>query len=59
LANFSCVKHRFVDAGDHLILIGRVLGFEVNPSTPLRRYISTNPGISLEVTATQKQKYKI
>ena len=59
LANFSCVKHRFVDAGDHLILIGRVLGFEVNPGTPLRRYISTNPDVSLEVTVTQKQKYKI
>lgn len=38
IANFSCARHRLVDAGDHLILIGRVLGFETSEGTPLGYY---------------------
>ena len=38
LASFSCARHRLVDAGDHLILIGRVLEFETSEGTPLGYY---------------------
>ncbi len=38
LATFSCARHRLVDAGDHLILIGRVLNFETNDGDPLGYY---------------------
>lgn len=38
LASFSCVRHRLVDAGDHLILIGQVLEFETSEGTPLGYY---------------------
>ena len=57
LASFSCVRHRLVEAGDHLILIGRVLNFEVNSSTPLSQYNS--PNINIETAVTQRHKYKI
>ncbi|MEZ5913526.1 MAG: CoA transferase [Paracoccaceae bacterium] len=35
LASFACARHRLVDAGDHLILIGRVLSHERNEGKPL------------------------
>lgn len=35
LASFSCARHKLVDAGDHLILIGRVEAFETNDGAPL------------------------
>ncbi|TMV09075.1 cag pathogenicity island protein Cag11 [Ruegeria sediminis] len=35
LATFACARHRLVDAGDHLILIGRVLRHEVIEGKPL------------------------
>ncbi len=35
LARFSCAQHRLVDAGDHLILIGRVEDFETREGHPL------------------------
>ncbi len=38
LASFSCARHRLVDAGDHLILIGRVLEFETHEGEPLGYY---------------------
>ncbi|MBT6191346.1 MAG: cag pathogenicity island protein Cag11 [Tateyamaria sp.] len=38
LASFSCARHRLVDAGDHLILIGRVLEFETSEGMPLGYY---------------------
>ena len=38
LASFSCARHRLVDAGDHLILIGRVLQFATAEGTPLGFY---------------------
>ena len=59
LASFSCVRHRLVDAGDHLILIGRVLDFEVNSSSPMSQYNSTNLDISVKTAVTQRHKYKI
>lgn len=38
LASFGCARHRLVDAGDHLILIGRVLTFETADGNPLGYY---------------------
>ena len=38
LVSFSCAHHRLVDAGDHLILIGRVLSFETADGKPLGYY---------------------
>ncbi|MFY9237869.1 MAG: CoA transferase [Roseovarius sp.] len=35
LASFSCARHKLVDAGDHLILIGRVQAFETDEGAPL------------------------
>ena len=35
LARFSCARHRLVDAGDHLILIGRVQEFSTHDGSPL------------------------
>jgi (E)-2-((N-methylformamido)methylene)succinate hydrolase len=32
---FDCYRHEVVDAGDHVILIGRVVGFEERPANPL------------------------
>jgi hypothetical protein len=38
LASFSCSRHRLVDAGDHLILIGQVQSFETSDGNPLGYY---------------------
>lgn len=35
LANFSCAIHSIIDAGDHQIIIGRVIDFMVNDGAPL------------------------
>lgn len=35
LARFECSRHRLVDAGDHLILIGKVADFTVSEGNPL------------------------
>jgi flavin reductase (DIM6/NTAB) family NADH-FMN oxidoreductase RutF/pimeloyl-ACP methyl ester carboxylesterase len=32
---FDCSRHEVVDAGDHIILIGKVVGFEERPANPL------------------------
>lgn len=34
-AQLDCIVHARVDAGDHEILLGRVIGFETNPTPPL------------------------
>ena len=59
LASFSCVTYRLVNAGDHLILIGRVTDFEVNPGTPLGHYKGKNFSIDVENSINRKHKYKI
>lgn len=38
LANFSCARHRLVDAGDHLVLFGEVLDFKTHEGSPLGYY---------------------
>src|SRR5262249_35805340 len=53
LALFSCAAHSKVEAGDHLILIGRVLGFEQTPRTPLGYYSGNFVSLSLEKQAVE------
>jgi crotonobetainyl-CoA:carnitine CoA-transferase CaiB-like acyl-CoA transferase len=59
LASFSCVAYRLVNAGDHLILIGRVTDFEVNPGAPLGHYKGENFSIDVKNSINRKHKYKI
>lgn len=35
LASFECQTHCLYDGGDHVILVGRVMAFHLNPDTPL------------------------
>jgi crotonobetainyl-CoA:carnitine CoA-transferase CaiB-like acyl-CoA transferase/flavin reductase (DIM6/NTAB) family NADH-FMN oxidoreductase RutF len=66
VANFSCARHRLVDGGDHLILMGEVLNFEVSKGTALGYYNGTYFGINHETKAagianpfTTHRNYKI
>ncbi|MEP4199268.1 MAG: CoA transferase [Aliishimia sp.] len=53
LARFSCARHRLVDAGDHLILIGRVLDFETSDGKPLGYYKGAYFDIGLDRALTE------
>ena len=66
VANFSCARHRLVDGGDHLILIGEVLNFEVRKGTALGYYNGVYFAIEHELATvgvvnhlTKQQKNKI
>ena len=48
VANFSCVRHRLVDGGDHLILMGEILNFEVRKGRALGYYNGAYLGIGHE-----------
>ncbi|MES2916383.1 MAG: flavin reductase family protein [Pseudomonadota bacterium] len=48
LAQFACANHQLVDAGDHLILIGRVLDFATNEGQPLGYFRGNYFSIGLE-----------
>lgn len=48
LAQFTCANHQFVDAGDHLILIGHVDHFATNDGQPLGYFRGTYFSIGLE-----------
>lgn len=48
LAQFTCARHRLVDAGDHLILIGRVTDFAVGDGQPLGYFRGNYFSIGLE-----------
>ena len=50
VSSFSCSRHRLVDAGDHLILIGKVEAFETHPGHPLGYYKGAYFDIGLEQT---------
>ena len=52
LASLSCASHRLVDAGDHLILIGRVLNFETDDGAPLGYYSGAYFDIGLDRALT-------
>ena len=48
LASFSCARHRLVDAGDHLILIGRVVDHVAREGQPLGYYRGSYFDIGLD-----------
>lgn len=48
LAQFTCARHRLVDAGDHLVLIGRVMDFHTGPGQPLGYFRGNYFSIGLE-----------
>lgn len=48
LASFTCARHQLVDAGDHLILIGRVVEFERSEGAPLGYFRGNYFSIGLE-----------
>ncbi len=52
LTSFSCARHRLVDAGDHLILIGKVENYATNPGQPLGYYKGAYFDIGLEQSLT-------
>ena len=53
LAWFSCTRHRLVDAGDHLILIGKVEEFETREGEPLGFYRGAYFDIGLDHAITR------
>ncbi|MCP5085305.1 MAG: flavin reductase family protein, partial [Rhodobacteraceae bacterium] len=48
LTSFTCARHRLVDAGDHLILIGRVLSHSSTEAKPLGFFRGAYFDIGLE-----------
>jgi flavin reductase (DIM6/NTAB) family NADH-FMN oxidoreductase RutF len=48
LAQFACANHQLVDAGDHLILIGRVLNFATSEGQPLGYFRGNYFSVGLE-----------
>lgn len=48
LAQFACANHQLVDAGDHLILIGRVEAFATNDGQPLGYFRGNYFSIGIE-----------
>ncbi|MDP3195440.1 flavin reductase family protein [Tabrizicola sp.] len=48
LARFTCARHQLVDAGDHLILIGRVEDFATTEGQPLGYFRGNYFSIGLE-----------
>jgi len=50
LAQLACARHQLVDAGDHVILIGRVIGFATQPGQPLGYFRGHYFDIGLEET---------
>lgn len=52
LASFSCTRHRLVDAGDHLILIGRVIDVATAEGRPLGYYRGSYFDVGLDRAVT-------
>ncbi len=52
LASFSCARHQLVDAGDHLILMGRITAFETTQGQPLGYYGGSYFDIGLDRAVT-------
>ncbi|MBL9046463.1 MAG: CoA transferase [Tabrizicola sp.] len=48
LAQFTCARHRLVDAGDHLVLIGRVEDFATRDGQPLGYFRGNYFSVGLE-----------
>lgn len=53
LASFSCARHQIVEAGDHLILIGRVEDFETRDGAPLGYFRGAYFDIGLDRAVTE------
>lgn len=53
LTHFACARHQVVDAGDHVILIGRIVGFQTAPGLPLGYFRGNYFTIGLEDTLVQ------
>ena len=51
---FDCQRHQLVDAGDHMILIGKVVGFKERPANPLGycRGAHVTFGLQIDALAT-------
>lgn len=52
-AFFACSVHDKIEAGDHLILVGRVLEFDQAPRTPLGYYSGNFVSLTLEKQAVE------
>ena len=48
LADFVCARHRLVDAGDHLVLIGRVIDHQAREGRPLGYFRGGSFSLGLE-----------
>ncbi len=48
LAQFTCARHRLVDAGDHLVLIGRIEDFATREAQPLGYFRGNYFSVGLE-----------
>lgn len=48
LAQFACARERLVDAGDHIILVGRVIDFATNDGSPLGYFRGNYFSIGIE-----------
>ena len=55
---FDCQRHQVVDAGDHVILIGKVVGFKERPATPLGycRGAHVTFGLQIDALATSGER---
>ncbi|MFN3576932.1 MAG: flavin reductase family protein [Tabrizicola sp.] len=53
LASFSCANHQLVDAGDHLILIGRIEAFATSEGQPLGYFRGSYFSIGIEKDLAQ------
>lgn len=49
----DCEMHEQIEAGDHVILIGRVVAFEHSPRTPLGYYSGSYVGFGMERQAVE------
>ena len=48
LASFTCTRHKIVDAGDHIILLGNVIDFAAQSGAPLGYFKGSYFSIGLE-----------
>lgn len=58
---FDCRTHNVIDGGDHVILIGKVIGFDHTPANPLGYYRGAHVtfGLSLDALATSGNRTQV
>jgi (E)-2-((N-methylformamido)methylene)succinate hydrolase len=61
LSTFTCARHRLVDAGDHLVLIGRVIAHETTDKQPLGYFRGGyfSIGLEKELVRTAGEAYNV